>query len=237
MTIHVKIITSGGERYDEEVLKIVVFDSCGEGEYFADKLESELPVVEIIRVVDWRGAKRGISPKDARKIAEQSLKPYIGRVDLIILANYLLTMTSLNYFRRKYKSQKFIGFELSLKHTLSNNRKTLIIATKDITKSFEFFISARRAKTKTVCTDNWSILTNGESAAGSIQKDLYKVSTKIGNFSPTQILLLCGQLARYAPEFRMVFGHNVRVVNGTDDAIKNTFRTLKIRGGTGKKSG
>ena len=34
------------------MLKIVVFDGGYGGEFFADKLKEELPVVEIIRVID-----------------------------------------------------------------------------------------------------------------------------------------------------------------------------------------
>ena len=39
------------------MLKIVVFDSGFGGELFADIIEEELPVVEVIRVIDWRNAK------------------------------------------------------------------------------------------------------------------------------------------------------------------------------------
>ncbi len=213
---------SGGERYDDKVLKIVVFDGGTGGEFFADRLESELPVVEIIRVIDWRGAEQNCkSYRDARKIAEQALLPYIGKVDLIILANYLLSTTSLNYFRRKYQRQKFIGFDMRSKHTLSN-RKTLIITTRATTRCFEYFTFAHRVKAKTICID-------GDEPFPNV------IQEKIGDFSPTQILLFCSQFAGFAPAFREVFGHNVRIVDGFDDAIRDTFRTLKIRGGTGKK--
>lgn len=225
----IKFKMSGGERYVEKVLKIVVFDGGMGGEFFADRLEAELPVVEIIRVIDWHGAEQNCkSPRDARKIAEQALRPYIGKVDLIILANYLLSTTSLNYFRKKYQRQKFIGLEMRSKHTLTN-RKTLIVTTKATTKSFEYFAFAHRVKAKTVCIDELSVhIDDDEPFPNAVQK-------KLGNFSPTQILLFCGQFAGHGAVFREVFGHNVRIVDGYDDAIRNAFRTLKIRGGTGKK--
>ena len=70
------------------MLKIVIFDSGYGGEFFADRLKAELPIVEIIRVIDWRNAEKILSsPRDARNIARDSLRPYIGKVDLIIFAN------------------------------------------------------------------------------------------------------------------------------------------------------
>ena len=55
------------------MLKIVVFDSGFGGELFADRLESEIPVVEVIRVIDWRSANQILSsPRGARKAAEKA---------------------------------------------------------------------------------------------------------------------------------------------------------------------
>ena len=39
------------------MLKVVVFDSGFGGELFADYFEEEMPVVEIVRVIDWRNAE------------------------------------------------------------------------------------------------------------------------------------------------------------------------------------
>ena len=40
------------------MLKVVVFDSGYGGELFADYLEEELPLVDIVRVIDWRNADK-----------------------------------------------------------------------------------------------------------------------------------------------------------------------------------
>ena len=95
------------------MLKVVVFDSGFGGELFADYFEEEMPVVEIIRVIDWRNAEGYLrGPRTARKLAREAIRPYIGRVDLIVFANQLVSVTSLKYFRRKYRGQKFIGLGL-----------------------------------------------------------------------------------------------------------------------------
>ena len=94
------------------MIKVIVFDSGYGGELFADLLEESIPILEVIRVIDWRNADKILSSaKTARKIAETALRPYLGKVDLIIFANYLLTITSLKYFSHKYKEQNSIFWE------------------------------------------------------------------------------------------------------------------------------
>ena len=49
------------------MLKVVVFDGGYGGEFFADQLEAELPILDIIRVIDWRNAEGLLaSPRKAR---------------------------------------------------------------------------------------------------------------------------------------------------------------------------
>lgn len=219
------------------MLKIVVYDSGVGGEFFADRLEEELPVVEIIRVIDRQNSHFNyVSPRKARKSAERALHPYIGKVDLIVLANYSLATTSLSYFRDKYKRQKFVGFTLNLRRTLSK-RPTLIITTRSITRNIGYLTFARRVRARTICMDDWPILINdGELTYEDIHRDLC-MNYRYNNFSPKQILLLCGQFSEFVPAFHKIYGHNVRIIDGFDDAIRDTFHALRIRGGTGKKSG
>jgi glutamate racemase len=213
------------------MLKIVVFDGgCG-GELFADRLASELPVVEIIKVIDRYSAETILTqPRKARIAAENALRPYFGQVDLIIFANYLLSITSLNYFRKKYKTQKFIGFTLRSKR-LVVEKATLILTTTATTKNFAFFTLAHRIKAKTICLDSWPLkIDSGELTKDNIGSALGSILGKLRNFSPEQVLLICGQFTEFIPEFRKAFGHNVRIVDSFDDTIRDAYRVLKIRG-------
>ena len=117
------------------MLKIVVFDSGFGGELFADKLNEKIGVVEIIRVIDWRNADKYLEGKrQARNLAEKALRAYIGKVDLIIFANTLLSITSLKYFKRKYKMQNFVGIGLKLPDTVFN-RDVLVLTTKAVSRT------------------------------------------------------------------------------------------------------
>ena len=217
------------------MLKIVVFDSGYGGEFFADKLEEELPVVEIIRVIDWRNADKFLNnPKEARKLASQDLRPYIGRVDLIIFANYLLSATSLKYFQRKYKNQRFIGLSLT-KASLPPKDSTLILSTKALTKTINYynFVFHLHRKTKTIILDSWPAkIDDGELNLADIREEL---SSYINRSNRSQeIFLLCSQFYDIESELIKLFGRNLKIHDGFKDAIREACKILKIRGSTKK---
>ena len=140
------------------MLKIVVYDSGYGGEDFADRLEEELPTIDVIRVIDWRHAdKIQANAKDARRCAEKALTPYINKVDLIIFANHLLTITSLKYFVQKYKDQRFTG--LGLEHPCAFiERDILALTTKAVSKTIKYhnFVRQLKMNTKTLVLDSSS---------------------------------------------------------------------------------
>ena len=220
------------------MLKIVVFDGGYGGEIFADKLEEELPVVEVIRVIDWRNSKQILtSPKKARKLARAALRPYIGKVDLIIFANHLLTITSLKYFRRRYRDQKFIGLSLKKPDTFVN-RDVLILTTKAVTRTinyFNFLLHIKR-KSKTLTLDTWSTAIDDDRLTENQIKDTletYLVSAD--GIYPREIVLACSQFSDIKSELRHIFGRNLKIHDSFNDTIHNAYKTLRIRGGTGKK--
>ncbi len=211
------------------MLKIVVFDSGYGGELFADKLEAELPTVEVIRVIDWRNADLILtSSRKAREIAEKTLRPYLNRVDLIIFANYLISTTSLKYFRKKYKGQKFVGFHLAPRR-IEPEKRTMILTTTATTKNFAYFAFAHRIKAKTICLDCWPLLIDdGELTKEKFEEDINAASANCRNFSPQQVMLACGQFSELIPELRRIFGHNVRIVDSFDDTMRDVFTVLRL---------
>ncbi len=212
------------------MLKVVVFDSGYGGELFADYLEAELPILEIIRVIDWRNADQILrNPKLAREIAEKALQPYINKVDLIIFANHLLSITSLRYFCRKYKQQSFIGLKLDNKNVA--NRPTLILATKSITKTFYYFWFSRQIQAKTIVLDDWpTLIDDGELTNYKIRRDLKLLLAQNDNFKPEQIILGCSQFVDLKSEFIKFFGHNIKIIDGFEPTLREVCQTLKLRG-------
>ena len=217
------------------MLKIVVFDSGYGGEFFADRLEEELPVVEIIRVIDWRNADKFlINPKEARRLAIEALRPYIGRVDLIIFANYLLSVTSLKYFRRKYKNQRFIGLNLK-KAIYPPKDTTLILTTKAVAKTISYynFVFHLHRRPKTITLDSWPAkIDDGELAVSEISEALEDYLNRSNRSQ--EVFLICSQFYDLRPDLIKLFGRNLKIHDGFDDTIRETCRILRIRGGTKK---
>ncbi|MBO7718093.1 hypothetical protein J6S37_01190 [Candidatus Saccharibacteria bacterium] len=220
------------------MLKVAVFDGGYGGEFLADRIKEELPVLEVIRIIDWRNANDLLtSPKKARKIAEAALRPYLGRVDLIIFANYLLTITSLKYFEKKYKNQRFLGLSLERPSTFIK-RDILILTTKAVTKTLGYhnFILGLRRKTKTLALDAWpEKIDDGILTEQEIKETLRSFSLK-ENIEPEEIILACSQFYDIEPNLKKLYGRNLRIYDDFDNTIRKTCKILNIRGGLGKKT-
>ena len=218
------------------MLKIVVFDSGFGGELFADYLEEELPIVEVIRVIDWRNAEKiQTSPKEARRLAKIALRPYIGKVDLIVFANHLLTITSLKHFQRKYKNQLFLG--LKLKYPEKPPRGTIfILTTKAVSKTINYhnYLFHIKYKTKTIILDTWPAkIDDGELTEDEIAVTLCRATKD--DYCPKEVVLACAQFQDIKTELRKVYGHNLKIYDSFKDSLREICKTLKIRGITGRK--
>ncbi len=215
------------------MLKIAVFDSGYGGENFADRLERELAVVEVIRVIDWRhAAEIQSSPKCARKCAENALRSYIGRVDIIVFANHLLSITSLKYFRRKYKNQVFLGFDLEPPCSFAK-REVLILTTKAVAKTVtyrQFLHQLKPFHIKALVLESWPIkIDDGELEFSEISDVLYLNVLRDG-FRPNEVIIACSQFNEIVPELRKILGGRVKFCDGTRGAISSIYKDLRSRG-------
>lgn len=219
------------------MLKVVIYDSGYGGEDFADKLEEELQTIEVIRIIDWRHAEAiQENAKEARKYAEKALFPYIGKVDLIIFANHLLTITSLKYFIQKYKNQKFTGLELE--HPCAFvEREMLALTTKAVSKTIRYhsFIRQLKMNTKTLVLDSWPIrIDDGDLTLTEIKEKMQREVLNY-DFHPKGIIIACSQFNDIVPELKNVFGKSVKIYNGYRDVFSNVYKLLHLKGYASKK--
>lgn len=106
------------------MLKIVVFDGGWGGEIVANYLSSELETVRVTKVIDWQNAPyEGKDLTQIGQLTEQSLQPYIGAVDLIVLGGYVVS-AALEYLRRQYPKQCFVGMGINY-YRVKKSRCTL----------------------------------------------------------------------------------------------------------------
>lgn len=215
------------------MLKIVVFDSGYGGEFFADRLEATLPVVEVIRVIAWRHAEAFLkNPRKARKLTKDALKPYIGKVDLIVFANHLLSATSLGYFKRKYKNQKFLGLKLKQPDSFIK-RRTIILTTKALTKTFSYykFVLRLRRKHHTLTLDDWPTKIDD----GTLSKKEIADTIKAKSAPPEEVILACSQFEDIKKDLKRIYGRNLRIYDSFDGTLHDINKSLRIRGGLAKK--
>lgn len=219
------------------MLKIVVLDSGFGGELFADKLQENLDVVEIIRVIDWRNANGYLESRHkARQLAERALRPYLGRVDLIVFANTLLSITSLKYFERKYKTQKFIGLGLKMPDTFIK-RDVLIISTSAVAKTINYhnFLFHLKRTSRTLIVDDWpNKIDDGELSTSEIKYTINQFLLN-KNYYPKEIILACTQFSDIKLALKEVLGSNTKIYDSFDDGVHAVCKTLKLRGGLGNK--
>lgn len=218
------------------MLKIVVFDCGFGGELFADRLEEDLDVVEVVRVIDWRNADKILNNRhEARRLAEQALKPYLGKVDLIVFANHLLTLSSLKYFVQKYQSQKFTGLKLKQPDTFISH-PTLILTTTQVskTRSFRIFVHSLKRRTKILTLDSWPAkIDDGELTETEINETIKLFLIK-ERFMPDEIIIAEANFVDIETTLKKLF-KDVKIYDGFDDAFRDVCKILKLRGGCGKK--
>lgn len=215
----------------------MVFDGGYGGELFADKLEEELPIVNVIRVIDWRNSEGFLkNARLARQKAIEALKPYIGRVDLIIIANFLIATTSLKYFQRKFKNQKFCGLELPCLNN-SFKKSAVLITTKALAKTLNYHNYIFRLK-REVCTlrlDEWVQLIDGGELDDFEVRNKFEEIYRMHQFKSSEIVIACSHFYDVVPIIQKIFGNNVKIHDGFNETINEACKILKIKGGTGKK--
>lgn len=214
--------------------KIVVYDSGMGGEMFSDYLEEELPIFEVIRVIDWRHAEE-LSEKRfrARRIVEESLRPYIGKVDLIILANHYLSIIGLSYLRHKFPKQNFAGFELPKPHT---RRRSCILTTSSVSRTFTFRIYLRRLKrtSLTVILDDYPQRIDDDIIPKSELNTKIVQPSKRLKSTPPEFILACAHFSSLKKPLRELYEQNIAITDSYHIACKTICKILKIRGYSSK---
>ena len=218
------------------MLKVVVFDSGYGGEFFADRLEEELPIIDVIRVIDWRHAELHLTnPKVARELATEALRPYLGKVDLIIFANHLISLTSLKFFRKRYPNQCFLGLELKEPDTFIK-RDVLILTTKAVTRTMGFhgFIFRLKRRVGIMILDDWlTKIDDGELTQPEINEEITRfIHHK--DIHPQEVILGCSQFEDIAHNLKNLLGRRIRIYSSFDDTIREASKLLHIRGGINK---
>lgn len=109
------------------MLKIAVFGIGRGGEAVAKYLSTELNTVEIIEVIDWSnldGTYR--DQKEMYCAACYFLTPYIGKVDLVVLADYTMSLVK-HSLKMLWPEQEIIGMGFDFRHIPKSCQNTKVV--------------------------------------------------------------------------------------------------------------
>ncbi len=105
--------------------QLLIFGLGMGGEAVAGYLENELSTVEILKLIDWRSSfYDSLLPRERNQELLKQLQPYIGKVDIIVLGSYLLSL-SLPYLRRHFPEQAFVGMGVNVYRVAQNLSRSL----------------------------------------------------------------------------------------------------------------
>lgn len=213
------------------MLKVVVFDSGWGGELFADYIEEEIPILEVIREIDWRNAPYGSrSKEEIFRLTETAIKKYIGRADIIVIAAYLMTEISLEKLKKKYPEQKFLGFQLRLKKNVG--KKILVLASEALagTTAFRGLEKTGREVDFARC-DGWEkLIDDGEMRRDDLERVL---SCEDKN---STVLLGSTHYKDIKTDIEQIFGWQGTVVDDFQRVLSEMCMALKLRGLDGRRS-
>lgn len=138
------------------MLKIAVFGSGWGGDVVADYLDENLGVVEVVRVIDSQNSDQYIqkSKWNNLRLVEMALKPYVGEVDVIVLASFA-TRTVMKCLCGRYPQQRFIQVDWPEEHLNGAMQHNVMILTeKKVRKSFDYRCWRRKLNGEKVIEPN-----------------------------------------------------------------------------------
>ena len=194
--------------------KVVVFDSGFAGGVISEMVEQELPVT-VIRAHDREHAPYAErSEAEIREMTEKALSGFIGRVDLIVLAEPEVALSAGEFLKRKYPEQKFVGYGRELTRVLRRGRafgEVRVLTNRAVRRT------TRYQEMKAACAD-------------------VKVSESVtlDKFSAGTVVIYATNLLRQKAELKRRTPWQVSVIDMRDSLLRDACRALELPGVDGK---
>lgn len=225
------------------MLKIVVFDSGWGGELFADYLEKELSVVEVIRVIDWRNAPYADkSSSKARELMENALKPYLGKVEIIVIASYIASSIGLQWLRKQYPDQKFVGFVPKLEMVADcekDIKRVVVLGHTQLIRSKQYQSEKSKISSKNSALEvieppcsGWTEMID----EGTITDEIIKNGLSCIDWRQDLLMLYSTHFVDLRDNLERIFGWKVRVADDFRAVLREVCKALEFKGGDGRKS-
>lgn len=239
------------------MLKVVVFDSgCG-GDFVADYLATELKTVEFVKVIDWKHA-----PYESRTLSEilqltkHCLKPYLNKVDLIVLAGYTASRFLRN-LQECYPEQKFVGVGVNYYRVLKSRAypyHITLMGNQLLPDSTLCHEVCQNLSHSTIvapdCSGYDQLIDDGEMSLDILIQDLqfyFQINPKYADpecqktapddlIASDAVLLLDTHLWSIKEQIEEAFGFRVRVLDFRQKLLHDVCAALNLLGVDGERS-
>ena len=229
------------------MIKIAVFGCGWGGELFANYLEKELAIAEVVRLNDYPHAPYGaLTWPEINGLVEQAIRPMIGAVDLIVIASCAATVAAINYLREKYPTQKFVGFEPRMADALGKfePRRIMLIASTPVRKSIGYKVERERLALNAEIVEPdclaWLEYADQEEMTGlRLKRGLLEQGIDMDMDLTRQIdavIIYETSLADMKPEFEKIVGWQAVVIDGFKQIHREICGALRLIGLDGNES-
>ena len=207
----------------------MIFDTGVGGELFADFVENELAIVDVVRELHYE-LNTNYSLGDLRVMIEAALLRHIGKADVIVIASYELTLAALTFLQRKYPYQKFVGFQPRLSDRLDrlpNGKRVMMLASGIVQRSAAYareLESLERFEVIESEHDDWAEVEAGMASAEDLRKERRRTGTV------DAILMYCTDYRYMKKTFEKIYGWNVKIIDDYDGVFRDTCLALGLRG-------
>lgn len=208
------------------MLKIVVFDSGWGGDLIGDYLERELPI-KVERVIDWKnGPYSEKSPGQIMFLTEEKLRPYIGDADVIVLTETATALTTIEYLRRKYPEQAFVGYGWDLPELIGRLSNAMIL-TSETAKRSEIYQRSKAMFSGEILVEpecrGWERKIDNDDLPDEL------IEQAVGNFRGT-ILVYNPIFIDIEPRLRAAASEKAKVIDMRRALLRDVCLALKLRG-------
>ncbi|MBQ9029404.1 hypothetical protein IJ114_01380 [Candidatus Saccharibacteria bacterium] len=204
--------------------KVVVFGDKRGKDIIGDMIENELPV-EVIKVDDiGNNAKGDASESEIRERAIAALTPYMGKVDVVVLANADVMLAAEDSLKRMWPKQRIVGYGKNLPNIFRNENAVRILApniVKRMTKYRKIKIDYPNVDISERCLKNYS-----ES----------EIAKNLGDFRGGTVVLCAVDLIRVKREIQEKVKWRATVVDMRESMLRDVCLALGLKGLDGRRT-
>lgn len=222
---------------------VVVVDSGWGGDLFSNLIKQELDIINLTRAIDYDADYAHGLPMDICLSVAEAVKPHLDTADIIILASYEATITTIDYLRQKYPHKTFLGFEPQMADLLPSNTErasecTALIASTIVQNSVGYKIEKERlAATHHIIEincDQWITWADADDLdCGKILDDLKRQNIQTKTPIDTA-LIYSTALADAKSILEDVFGWQLLSITDLNRTFWHLCKALGLKHSTGK---